>query len=177
VDDRTSPVAAYETFRGALARAEYDRAYATLSDPLRKKLGVRSRAEFKDGMIVLGDDIAAKALARSKAKGPAQGLPDGRAMLPVRLRYLLFGRDVRLWLRPVAVVRVFVDGQKEPVFYDHLAAFELREEGGVVGVRLDPRLRAALEAEVRTGRVRRFEAGIEWFLDDFEVGDEGERKE
>jgi hypothetical protein len=171
VDDRTTPLGAYETFRGALARSEHDRAYALLSDRLRRKLGISSRAEFKDGMILIGEsNVAVQALKRSKAEGPAEALPDGRALLPVRVRYLVFGRDLQLWLRPVPVVRVYAEGIPEPVFYQHLPDFKVAEERGVVGLRLAPDLVAALEEELVGKRARRLEWGIEWFLDDFAVG-------
>jgi hypothetical protein len=169
VDDQSTPLHAYETFRGAMARDEYDRAYATLSDQLRGKYGLKSRATFTDGMII-GGGVAVKAIRRSKAQGPVERLPDGRALLRVRLRYLVFGKDVRIWLRPVPVVRAYVEGREAPFLYDQTDRFELGEAGGIVGVRLSPDLRAELEKEVRAGRVRRFEAGIDWFLDDFEVG-------
>jgi hypothetical protein len=176
VDDRTTPVGSYETFRGALARSEHDRAYELFSDHLRRKLGIRSRAEFKDGMILIGEsNVAVKALKRSKAKAPAEPQPDGRVLLPVRVRYLVFGKDVRLWLRPVPVVRVYAEGVPEPVFYQHMPEFQLvvpedARGGGVVGVRLPPEQIEALEAELLDKGARRLECGIEWFLDDFEVG-------
>jgi hypothetical protein len=171
VDDQSTPERAYETFRGAMARDEYDRAYATLSDPLRRKYGVPRRPDFTDGMII-GGGVAVKAIRRSEAEGPAERLPDGRALLRVRLRYLVFGKDVRLWLRPVPVVRAYVEGKEAPVLYDQPERLEVvMGKGGVLGVRVDPDLLAALEKDVREGRVRRFEAGIDWFVDDFEVGD------
>jgi hypothetical protein len=176
VDDRTTPERAYETFRGAIARDEYDRAYGTLSDQLRAKFGLRSRAEFTDAWII-GGDVAVKAIRRSKATGPPEALKDGRVLLPIRARYLIFGMDVRVWLRPVPVVRVYLEGQESADFYQHLDRFELVERDGVLGVKLDPELQQALEEGVKGGRVRRFEAGIEWFLDDFEVGKGRERAE
>lgn len=176
VDDQTTPERAYETFRGAIARDEYDRAYGTLSDPLRAKFGLKSRAEFTDAWII-GGDVAVKLVRRSKATGPAKPLKDGRVLLPIRARYLIFGKDIRLWLRPVPVVRVYLEGQDSADFYQHLDRFELVENEGVLGVRLDPELLQELEEGVKGGRVRRFEAGIEWFLDDFEVGKERERAE
>lgn len=176
VDDQRTPERAYETFRGAIARDEYDRAYGTLSDQLRKKFGLRSRAEFTDAWII-GGDMLVKVIRRSKATGPPETLKDGRVRLPIRARYLIFGKDIRLWLRPVPVVRVYVEGKESADFYQHLDRFELVEREGVLGVELDPELRQALEDGVKGGRIRRFEAGIEWFLDDFEVGKERERAE
>jgi len=170
VDDQTTPVKAYETFRSALHRADHDRAYATLSDPLREKIGARSRPEFKDGMIVIGQsNVAVKAIGASKALGAAELQPDGRALLRIRVRYLFFGRTIRLWLRPVAVVKVYEEGSEEPVFYRDLPRFTLVREGGVVGVRLPPDLIALLDEELEGEVARRLEAGVEWFLDDWEV--------
>ncbi|MFI5402029.1 MAG: hypothetical protein ACHQ1G_03760 [Planctomycetota bacterium] len=174
VEDQSTPERSYETFRGAIARNEYDRAYGTLSDQLRAKFRLESRGQFTDAWIV-GAGVEVKAIRRSKAKGPAEPLKDGRALLRIRVRFLFFGEDVRIWFRPVPVVRVYVKGKETADFYQHLDRLEIVEKDGVLGVKLDPELIAALE-EGR-GQMRRFEAGIEWFLDDFEVGKERERSE
>lgn len=176
IDDLTTPERTYETFRGAIARDEYDRAYGTLSDQLRAKFGLASRGEFTDAWVV-GGGMAVSAIRRSKARGPAEPLQDGRALLPIRAKYLIFGKDVRLYLRPVAVVRVWLEGKEPPEFYQHLDRLEVAAENGVLGVRLDPELLATLQEGVQRGRIRRFEAGILWFLDDFEVGKKQERAE
>ncbi len=176
IDDLTTPERTYETFRGAIARDEYDRAYRTLSDQLREKFGLRSRGEFTDAWVV-GGGMAVSAIRRSKAQGPVEPLKDGRAFLRIRVRYLIFGKDVRIWLRPVPVVRVYLVGKETAGFYQHLDRLEIVEKEGVLGVKLDRELQQALEEGVRGGRIRRFEAGIEWFLDDFEVGKERERGE
>lgn len=175
VEDATAPDRAFLTFRGALAREEFDRAYGLLSDRLRRKIGVRSRADFADWGAV-GGKKAVSAIRRAKAKGAPEPLPDGRALLRVRVRWLLFSREIRLWLTPIPVARVYVEGSEAPAFYDQMDGFALDEEGGVVGVRLTPEMRERLKQAVQGGRVRRFEAGIEWFLDDYELGDE-ERRE
>ena len=175
VDDQSSPERAYETFRGAIARKEYGRAYNLLSDPLRRKLGLTSRGEFTDALVV-GGGMAVGAIRRSKADGPVAELPDGRALLPVRIRYLLvFGPDVRIWFRAVPVVKAWVKGKEAPEFYEHLDRLEVVREGDVLGVRLDPELLEELEEGVRRGRVRAFKAGFEWFVDDFEVGTKAEK--
>jgi len=176
VDDQSTPDRAYETFRGAIARDEYDRAYATLSDPLRRKFGLTKRGDFTDAWVV-GGGMAVSAIRRSKATAPAEPLKDGRALLPIRVRYLIFGKDVRLWLRPVPVVRVWVEGSDSPVFYQHLGRLDVLREGDIFGVRLEPELIEELQEGVQRGRIRQFRAGIEWFLDDFEVGCERERTE
>jgi hypothetical protein len=176
VDGQSTPLEAYETFRGAMAREEYDRAYATLSDPLLRKYGIKNRPMFTDGMVI-GGEMAVKAIRRSKAKGPAERLPDGRALLRVRVRYWVFGKDVRIWLRPVPVVRVYVEGRETPVLYDQPERFELVQEGGVVGVELPPDLMEELSKQVKAKGARRFVAGIDWFLDDFEVGAEPQKAE
>ncbi len=172
VDDQSTPERAYETFRGAVARDEYDRAYATLSDQLRRKLGLRSRGDFTDAWVV-GGGMAVSAIRRFKATAPVEPLKDGRALLRIRARYLLiFGKDVRLWLRPVPVVRVWAEGSESPVFYQHMGRLEVVREGDLIGVRLDQALLEELEEGVQRGRIRRFEAGTLWFLDHVEVGEE-----
>jgi hypothetical protein len=172
-DDQSTPERAYETFRGAIARDEYRRAYGTLSDRLRGKLGLTSPGQFTDAMVV-GGGMAVGAIRRSKAKGPVEPLPDGRALLRLKVRYLLlFGPDVSLWLRAVPVVKVWVEGKEAPEFYQHMDRLEVVREGDLLGVRLDPELLEELEEGVRRGQVRAFKAGFEWFLDDFEVGEKG----
>lgn len=167
VDDPSTPERAYESLRSALTRRRHDRAYALLSDRLRRKLGVESRAQFKDGMVVIADDLAVRALGRSRAKGPAERLPDGRALLRVRVSWLFWGKDVRVWLRPIRVLRIYEEGRDAPVFYEHVAERPV-EERGAVGVRLPE---GALEHAVAAlEHARRFEWAVEWFLDDFEVG-------
>lgn len=175
MEDASSPERAFETFRGALAREQFDRAYALLSDHLRRKIGVRSRAEFMDWGAVAGRK-AVSAIKRAKPKGPAERLGDGRALLRVRVSWLFFGRDVRIWLAPIPVARVFLEGSDSPAFYDHLDDLTIVEGDGVVGVRLTPDMRERLLEAVRSGRVSRLAYGVEWFLDDFEMGDE-ERSE
>jgi hypothetical protein len=175
-DDQSTPERTYETFRGAVARDEYDRAYATLSDQLRRKFGFRSRGDFTDAFVV-GGGMAVSAIRRSKATAPVEPLKDGRALLRIRVKALIFGWDVRLWLRPVPVVRVWAEGSDSPVFYQHMGQLDVVREGGILGVRLEPELIEELKEGVQRGRIRRFQAGIEWFLDDFEVGKERERTE
>jgi hypothetical protein len=174
VDDRSTPERAFETFRGELARGEFDQAYALLSDHLHRKLGVRSRADFQDWGAVAGRK-AVHAIRRAKAKGPAEVLPDGRALLRVRVRWLFFGRDLRLFFTEIPVARAYVEGNEAPVFYDQLGNFRLEGEGGIL-IPLDPEVLEQLKEGVRGGKVRWIEAGKEWFLDDFEMGDE-ERSE
>jgi len=171
VEDASTPECAFQTFRGALAREEFDRAYGLLSDNLRRKLGVHSRAEFMDWGTVAGRKIV-RAMRRAKPLGAPEPLKGGGALLRVRVSWLIFGRDVRVSLVPIPVARVYVEGSEAPAFYDHLGDLELAEREGVVGVRLLPGMEESLKEGVGGGKVRRFEAGIEWFLDDFEMGNE-----
>lgn len=175
VEDASSPERTFETFRGAIAREEFDRAYALLSDGLRKELGVRSRADFMDWGALAGRK-AVSAIRRAKAKGAAEVLPDGRAILVVRVCWLFFGRDVTLRFTRIPVVRAYVDGSEEAVFYEHLKGLELVREGQVVGVRLPDDAREDLIQGVRGGRLRGFTARQEWFLDGFDLKSE-ERSE
>jgi hypothetical protein len=170
-DDASTPELTFETFRGALAREEFDRAYGLLSDRLRKKIGVESRAEFMDWGAV-GGRKAVSAFRRAKAKGAAEPLPDGRALLRVRVSWLFFGRDVTLFFTRIPVARAYVEGSEAAVFYEHLEGLDLVQEGGIAGVRLPPEFHASLKEGVGGGRLRGFEARIEWFLDDYDMGDE-----
>lgn len=169
MDDASTPEHAFGTFRGALAREEFDRAYGLLSDRLRRKLGVRSRADFMDWGALDGRK-AVSAMRRAKLKGPPEMLEDGRALLRVRVSWLIFGRTVRVWLARQPVARVFVDGSDSAAFYDHLDDLTIVEADGVVGVRLTPDMRERLLEAVKSGRVSRLLYGMEWFLDDFDMG-------
>jgi len=175
VEDASTPERAFATFRGALAREEYDRAYALLSDRMRTKLGVHSRAEFTDWGTIGGRGVA-KTMRRARPEGPPERLKDGSALLRVRVKWLFFGRDVRVRFVPIPVARVYVEGREGPAFYDHLEKLDLEDAKGVVGVRLPPGMAENLKEGVGGGKVRQFEAGIEWFLDDFEMGSEEQRK-
>ena len=62
-----------------IARDEYDRAYQTLSDQLRRKSGISSRGDFTDAWVV-GGGMAVAAIRRSKATGPPAPLEDGRVL-------------------------------------------------------------------------------------------------
>jgi hypothetical protein len=52
---------------------------------------------------------------------------------------------------------------------------EVVREGDILGVRVDPELLEELDEGVRRGTFRRFEAGMLWFIDDFEVGSKQEK--
>jgi hypothetical protein len=172
-DDRSEPERAFETFRGAIARKEFDRAYGLLSDGLRKKIGVRSRADFMDWGAVAGRR-AVSAIRRAKPKGPVEPLPDGRARLRVRVSWFVFGRDVELLFTRVAVVRAYVRGSESPVFYDHLEGLEVVREGEVAGVPLAAEAWERMKEGVQGGRLCAFEVREEWFLDDYDMGDGNE---
>jgi hypothetical protein len=174
-DDTSTPELAFQTFRGALAREEFDRAYGVLSDRLRQEIGVHSRAEFMDWGAVAGER-AVSAIRRAKAEGPAERLPDGRMLLNVRVRWLFFGKDVRLLFVPIPVVRAYVQGREEAAAYEHLEGLDLVYGDGFVGVRVPPETGEYVKQGVKGGKVREFKAGIEWFLDEYDLGHE-ERSE
>jgi len=171
-DNRTTPAMAYRTYRGAVARAEYDREIECLSDDLRARLGVRSRADYKDFRAVLGQrHRAIRGIVRSRIDGEPETLPDGRVRLAVRIPILFLSLDGSVWMRPVPVLRLHFEGEERPV-YDHLPGLELVSGPGGLGVRVPADLVEALEEQIRDGRLARFVAQIEWFLDEFAFGDE-----
>jgi len=176
VDDRTTPKGAYETFRGAIARAEHEREFACLSDRLRRKLGVASRTEWQDARAVALTDghIAIRAIRRSSVEGEPQVLEDGRVRLDLRLRYSLFSMAGRIWLRPVPVLRIYFEGEEHPEIYRHLAGLDII--AGPDGLALQVPDDVALDFEEALGprrrRITRFEARLEWFLDDYELGED-----
>ena len=176
VEDRTSPKRAYETFRGAVARGEHEREFACLSKPLRRRLGISSRLEWRDARVVALTQGSApiRAISRSQVKGEARMLDDGRALLELKLRYLVFGLEGRVWLRPVPVLRIYMEGSDRPEIYADLPGLRLERGPDGITVRVPARVLADFQElfEVEKRRVRAFEARIEWFLDDYELGSE-----
>jgi len=172
VDDRSDPVAAYRTFRGALARGEIAREWDCLSDGLRGRLGFASRAEWEEArQIVLGPrHIVVRGIRRSREEGSPRLLPDGRAQLDLRFPY---GIEGRLILRRVSLLRIFADGRKEPFLYEFLPATRILPAKAGITIPLPAEWRADLLAQIGPGRdVDRIEARAEWFLDDFSIGDD-----
>ena len=173
VDDQSTPTGAYETFRGALARGEHEREFDCLSDGLRAQLGLRSRIDWKNARVIVlkQSHLAIKAISGSEIVGEPEPLPDGRVRLKLRLRVLVFSKEGTLWMRPVPRVRVWVDGIETPIFDQLLPNLEIVREKGVLGVRMPPALLSQLEFEPGE-RGRRLDAGIAWFLDEFDTGDQ-----
>ncbi len=172
VEDRSDPVAAYRTFRGALARDEIAREWDCLSDGLRGRLGFASRAEWEEARrIVLGPRHAViRGIRRSKERGEPHLLPDGRALLDLRFP---FGIEGKLVLRRVFLLRVFADGQSEPFLYDFLPRLQLLPGKAGLTIPLPAEWRDDVLSQIGKGRaVDRIEARGEWFLDDFSVGDD-----
>lgn len=176
VDDRTTAKGAYETFRGAIARGEHEREFECLSDRLRRRLGVTSRAEWRDARAIAltQGHIAVRAIRRSTVEGQPQVLEDGRVRLDLRLRYLLFSVEGRVWLRPIPVLRVYAEGDEHPEIHRHLGGLEVYAGPDGLTLRVpDEVVRDFEEALASDGRrVARFEAQVEWFLDDYELGGE-----
>jgi hypothetical protein len=176
VDDRTTPLRAYETFRGAMARGEHGREFECLSDDLRARLGVASRAEWQDARAVAltQGHVAIRAVTRSTIEGEPRRLGDGRTLLRLRLRYLVFSMRGRVWLQPVPVLRIYAEGEPRPAIYRHLDGLAVVETPLGLAVQVpDEVLGDFREVFAREGRrVARFEARVEWFLDDYKLGDE-----
>jgi len=171
VDDRTNPADAYRTFRGALARQEYDREYACLSDGLRSKLGIESRAAWSDARLVLrGSHPLVKGIVRSHIDGRPRKGPDGRVRLALDLP---FGYRASVWMRPAAVLRIWLEGDQSP-YYEQLDGLDPVLGKQALGVRVPPDLVETLREELAPPgrRLLRIEAGWEWFLDDFDARDQ-----
>jgi hypothetical protein len=176
VDDRTTPKGAYETFRGAIARGEHEREFESLSDRLRRKLGVGSRTEWQDARAVAltQGHVAIRAIRRSTVEGEPRVLEDGRVRLALRLRYFLFSMEGRVWLRPIPVLRIYAEGEEHPEIHRHLDGLDVVAGPDGLALRVpDDTVQDFEEALARERRrVTRFEARVEWFLDDYELGDE-----
>jgi hypothetical protein len=174
VDDRGTPEQAFRTFRGALARGEHDREWECLSDPLRGSLGIHSSAEWKDAREIVLDQrhLLVRGIGRSEVEGEARALPDGRTLLRIGFP---FGYEAQVWMRPVPVLRAFVEGDPVPKVYEHLdeLSLALDPERRELLIRVPGAIVPYIAEEIRPGRrFARVEAAIEWFIDDFEAGDE-----
>ncbi|MHC4940602.1 MAG: hypothetical protein ACYTHK_16805 [Planctomycetota bacterium] len=173
--DRSTPEGCFRTFRGAIARAEYEREYDCLSDHLKTQLGIASRLDWKDArtVVLTQSHMAVKGLSRARITGPAKPLQDGRVQLPVAVNAVLFSVSGTLTLRQAVVMRAWAPGEEEPVLewpLPHLRLGKSRQGLGVL-VPLDdqemlyPELPDAME-------LSRFEAARLWYLDGFELGDD-----
>lgn len=176
VEDRSTPKSAYETFRGAIARAEYAREWDCLSDEMRRALGLQHRGNWEDARAVVLDQshILIKGICRSHVDGQSTTLPDGRVQLCLDFP---FGYEGRVVMRRAVVLRAFAEGDKEPRVYQILPDLEIEwDERGlfipVPGELLDPAMLTWLRKQ---GPFRRVEAAAEWFLDSFQAGDETPR--
>jgi len=163
-NDQTAPDQAYRTFRGALARAEYDREWECISDGLRRRMGLASRADWKDMRVVLGQGhVAIYGIAHSEIEGEPEALSDGRVQFELDLPLAFQGRVV---MKPVVVVKVYEEGVTEPAVYYQLPVLDAVVAPTGVVIRLPDDLSQDV------GRVGRVIAEVEWFLDDFALGDE-----
>lgn len=173
-DDRTTPERSYETFRGALARDEWEREWDCLSDPLRRRLGLRDRGDWKDArvLVLTGRHTLVRGVVASEVSGASAPRPDGRVSLG--LEFPLGYRGEVLMSRLV-VLRIFVRGESRPRIYEQLERLDLKVEPDALRVALDPELvRDWREFGVLRpeDQIERIEAGVEWFLDDFRAGEE-----
>lgn len=163
-DNATDPVSAFRSFRGALARDEVDREYGYLSDGFRRRMGVTDRTRWTDARLFIGG-LKLKAVVCSKVDGEPEYVEDGRALLRIRLP---LGIRARVWMRPVAVLRIRLKGDPRPIYW-HLEGIELVPGPDGVVLRLPPNL-ALVVQEVGETQVESFEARIEWFIDEIDTG-------
>jgi len=167
VDDRTSPKGAYETFRGALYRGEWDREYACLSPSLLGRLGIRNRQEWADlRTIVLGPRHAmVRGIARSRFEGETRRSADtADAVLAFP-----FGITGSVSLRRIPVLRVYLEGRAAPAIYEMLDRLDVRLVRDGLLLPLPGELRDVYAALLSEAPAVRVEAAMEWFLDGFEV--------
>lgn len=173
--DRNTPEGTFRTFRGAAARAEYEREWDCLSDKLRRSLGIESRADWKDAraVVLTQDHMAIRAMKRAKITGPAEELPDGRIRLPVAVNAVVFNVRGSVTLRREAVLRGWIPGETEPVIDERLRSVHLMVAPEGVGALVPAKQLEWLEEDFSTGtEFERVEAAWLWFLDSFEFGEQ-----
>ena len=173
VDDKTGPERAFETFRGAVARGEYDREWACLSRGLREALGLRSRAEWGDVRVTVlhRRHRFIRGLLRADVVG-SQKEPGGRVML--RLDFP-FGYKGRVWMAPAAVLRIGTEGDRDAVLKD-LDGLTVVVSPSAAGVAIPPGAATDIREALAGKRVESFVARIEWVLDGFAAGDDTPEK-
>jgi hypothetical protein len=176
--DRSTPVGAFRTFRGAIAREEYEREWGCLSNRLRANLGMSSRLDWKDARTVAlnQDHKVVKGLSRAKISGPSKTLPDGRVRLPFTIQALFVRVSGTLTLRREVVLRAWVEGETEPLLSWRPPELQLEFCDGGLGVALpeeDLSLLTDPDGDLKSGmKLVRFEAARIWFLDGFTVGEQ-----
>lgn len=168
VDDRSTPRLGFETFRGAMARGEIEREYACFSREMRERRLVMSLAEYRDARTVAIRDghLIVRGVRRSKVVGdprPAAEVADLEIAFP-------FGYRAHVRMRREAVLRVFVNGRERPVVERRLPRLLATPRPDGVEVAVPPETMAAVADLVGRPGVRRVEAALEWYLDDFEFG-------
>ncbi|MEM8883975.1 MAG: hypothetical protein AAGD14_07905 [Planctomycetota bacterium] len=180
--DRSTPKGTFRTFKGALARAEYEREWDCLSDGLRAQLGLTSRLDWKNARAVAltQSHIAVKGLKRAKITGPMETLPDGRVRLPIGVDAIFVQLKGTITLRREVVLRAWLPGQEEPELDQRLPDLQLtlaRDGLGVVMPRdlmelLFPESGEMMTRLERGTELSRFEAAWIWFLDGFTIGED-----
>ena len=176
--DRSTPEGTFRTFRGAVARAEYEREWECISDQLRRSLGIENRLDWKDAraVVLTQDSLAIKGLKRAKINGEAEELPDGRIRLPVAVNAIVFSIKGTVTLRREVVLRAWLEGEEEPEIDYRLDNVTLIYAPDGVGVRVPREFIDDLESALPPGTsFSRFEAAWIWFLDEFDFSGETEK--
>ena len=176
--DRSTPEGTFRTFRGAVARAEFEREWDCISDPLRAALGFESRVDWKDArtVVLTQDHLAIKALKRAKITGEAEPLPDGRIRLPVAVNAIVFSIKGTITLRRAVVLRAWLEGQEEPEIDYSLEDVTLVYAPDGVGVRVPADKLTILEEALPPGtQFSRIEAAWIWFIDEFDFSGETQK--
>ena len=176
VDDRSTPIASYETFRGALARDEIERELGSLTDGLQERLGIRSRADWDDmrAVVLHGSHPLVKGIVCSDVVAERSTGPD-TAELDVDMP---LGYSGRVRMRRMTLLRVWVleEDESEPSAWIDLPLESIRGRPLEQGLLIEtpPDVAELIYQQLREmgkgDRVVRIEAVQEWFLDDFEAG-------
>jgi len=176
--DRSTPEGTFRTFRGAVARAEYEREWDCISDQLGAALGIESRLDWKDArtVVLTQDHLAIKALKRARITGDAEQLPDGRIRLPVAVNAIVFSIKGTVTLRREVVLRAWIEGQEELEVDYRLDEVTLVYAPDGIGVRVPADILEILEPALPPGtEFSRLEAAWIWFLDEFDFSGETEK--
>jgi hypothetical protein len=172
-DQRDRAARAFRSFQAAVAEEDHDREFVFLSDGLRRRFGVRSRTEWKDARaaVLTQSHRAIRGILRARIAGRPEIEPDGRARLDIRVRVLFFTVRGQVWLRPSPILRVTVAGETRPRVYLDLPGIGVLVVENAVAVPVPPGWKESLEEELDGARITSVQAQVEWFVDDFVVGE------
>jgi len=173
-DQRTSPETAFLSFQAAVAQEDHDREFEYLSSEMRRRFGVKARTDWKDARatVLTQGHIAIKGILRAKIQDKPVRLKDGRVKLKVGASVAVVVKvGGTVWMRPQAILRVKVKGDSRERIYLDLGTLAIAPGPGMLAVMVPEDWQELLGEELSGEEVTMVQAQVEWFVDDFAMGD------